>query len=282
MTAYIAILGDLHGHYTLAFTLLKRWEQKTGKTLDALLQVGDMGIFPEPDVRLDEATKRFAEKDSDEISFRDFYRGEGDASLFFDGDNPLFNREMYFIRGNHEDFEFLDALKSRDGVIAVDHYRKFLYIADGTRVEIKTRAGVLQVGGLGGLEQKGSTQKPWHFANNAYRRALALSNIDILLTHEPPADAGKGSEKIRALIEYVQPTYHFCGHIHEEGRQLPVRGKTQSYLMNEVNFHGQRNLRPKGIGILSWNGKQDHAFTYVGEPWLEEYTRQNYREKLRE
>lgn len=38
MSANIAILGDLHGHYTLAFTLLKRWETETGSMM--LFRVG--------------------------------------------------------------------------------------------------------------------------------------------------------------------------------------------------------------------------------------------------
>ncbi len=279
MTASIAILGDLHGHYTLAFTLLKRWEKETGKTLDAILQVGDMGIFPFPYARIDETTKRFAEQDPDEISFQDYFNGTGDAVLFFE--QGVFDKPLYFIRGNHEDFEFLANAENSMGVVGVDHYRRFFYLADGAMTEVETNAGVLRVGGLGGLEQRNEKQEPWHFANNAYKRALALSDIDILLTHEPPAD-DKGSEKVRDLIRQVQPTYHFCGHIHEQGRQLTAYGRTQSYLLNEVNFQGQRRLYPRGIGILDWNGKHDHSFSFLEEPWMQEYTRDNYRRKLQE
>lgn len=280
MTAYVAILGDLHGHYTLAFTLLKRWEKETGKTLDAILQVGDMGIFPFPDVGLDDATRRFAETDPDEISFQDYFHGTGDATLFFE--QGFFDKPLYFIRGNHEDFAFLADAENPKGVVAVDYHRKFFYLADGTITQIETSAGVLRVGGLGGLEQRGEKQEPWHFANNMYRRALALSNIDILLTHEPPSEEGRGSEKIRSLIEQVQPTYHFCGHIHEPGQRLSIRGRTQSYLLNEVNFRGQRQLYHRGIGVLEWNGSDTHSFSFLEKLWMQEYTRENYRGKLRE
>ena len=280
MTASIAILGDLHGHYTLAFTLLKRWEKETGKTLDAVLQVGDMGIFPHPAVCIDEATKRFAEEDPDEISFQDYFNGTGDAALFFA--QGAFDKPLYFIRGNHEDFGFLADAENPMGIVGVDDYRRFFYLADGAMTEIETSAGVLRIGGLGGLEQRSERQEPWHFANNAYRRALALSNIDILLTHEPPAEDGKGSERIRNLLQQVQPTYHFCGHIHEPGRKLSSSRKRQSYLLNEVNFRGQRELYPRGIGILEWDGKDDHSFSFLEEQWMQEYTRENYRQKLQE
>ncbi len=281
MTAYVAILGDLHGHYTLAFILLKRWERETGKKLDAVLQVGDMGIFPFPDVCLDDATRRFAERDPNEISFQDYFHGTGDAEFLFAGKNPLFDKPLYFIRGNHEDFAFLAVTENPTGIVGVDYYRQLFYLADGAMTEIETSAGVIRVGGLGGLEQRGEKQEPWQFANNAYRRALALSNIDVLLTHEPPSDEGRGSEKIRSLIEQVQPTYHFCGHIHEHGRALSVSGRTQSYLLNEVNFRGQRQLYPHGIGVLEWNGSNDHSFSFFGESWIQEYTWENYKEKLR-
>jgi hypothetical protein len=55
----IAVLGDLHGHIDLALSILKRWEKEHGKSLDSIIQVGDLGYFPDLE-RIDSATKRFA------------------------------------------------------------------------------------------------------------------------------------------------------------------------------------------------------------------------------
>lgn len=285
MAAYIAILGDIHGHYTLAATLLKRWEKEKGKTLDAVLQVGDMGIFPFPDRRIDDATRRFAEKDPDEISFRDFYLGEGDAQLLFDGEKPFFDHNFIFIRGNHEDFEFLIDRESIEELSPVDAYFHFLYLADGGKTQIETGSGLITIAGLGGLEQGyGERQQPWHFSNVRYKRILVAEGIDILLTHHPPLDGSreKGSQMVRELLETVQPTYHFCGHYHDPGQQLSIPGRTQSYILNEVNFRGQRILYPGSIGILEWENSLTHSFSFVNEHWMKEYTRANYREKLKE
>jgi hypothetical protein len=52
---HVAVLGDVHGHLSLAFRVLRRWEQETGVRLDLALQVGDLGAFPPP-FRLDKAT----------------------------------------------------------------------------------------------------------------------------------------------------------------------------------------------------------------------------------
>jgi hypothetical protein len=71
---HLAVLGDVYGHLTLAFRLLRRWERETGRRLDLALQVGDLGAFPPP-FRLDKATKPFAEKDPDELGFADYYEG---------------------------------------------------------------------------------------------------------------------------------------------------------------------------------------------------------------
>ncbi len=285
MTASIAILGDLHGHYTLAFTLLKRWEKETGKTLDAVLQVGDMGIFPHPAVCIDEATKRFAEQDPDEISFQQFYEGTGDAELLFGGERPLFDKNMLFIAGNHEDFDFLAQHEGPEGVCAVDAFGKFHYLRDGAETAIETkRNGPIIIAGLGRLEHEVGQREPWHFSNVAYKKLMTKEGIDILLTHHPPFDGTteRGSPKVKELIEIVQPTYHFCGHYHDPGQQLSVQGKTQSYLLNEVNFRNARRINPGSIGILTWEHMSQHSFSFIDEPWLQEYTRDNYRSKLRE
>ncbi len=34
----IAVLGDLHGHMTLAYRLLRRWEVEHNEAIDAILQ----------------------------------------------------------------------------------------------------------------------------------------------------------------------------------------------------------------------------------------------------
>jgi hypothetical protein len=56
------IFGDLHGRILPAFRLAVRWEREHGTRLDGLLQVGDLGYFPDP-ARLDKATARQAADD---------------------------------------------------------------------------------------------------------------------------------------------------------------------------------------------------------------------------
>ena len=46
--AYYLIFGDLHGRILPAFRLAMAWEREHGLRLDGLLQVGDLGYFPDP------------------------------------------------------------------------------------------------------------------------------------------------------------------------------------------------------------------------------------------
>ncbi len=50
--ARFLIFGDLHGRIQPAFRLALRWEREHGVRLDALLQIGDLGYFPDT-TRLD-------------------------------------------------------------------------------------------------------------------------------------------------------------------------------------------------------------------------------------
>ena len=53
------VFGDLHGRVLPAFKLAQAWSREHGVALAGLLQVGDLGYFPDPS-RFDKATKRRA------------------------------------------------------------------------------------------------------------------------------------------------------------------------------------------------------------------------------
>lgn len=89
--------------------LCKRWEAEHGVPIDFVLQVGDFGVWPEPWLVVDEATRRFAEKDPDEISFPEYSEATEESVAFFADDGARrFSAQVFFVKGNHEDFEYLD------------------------------------------------------------------------------------------------------------------------------------------------------------------------------
>ena len=60
------IFGDLHGRVLPAFRLAMAWGREHGVRIDGLLQVGDLGYFPDH-TRLDKATIRHAAADPMEL-----------------------------------------------------------------------------------------------------------------------------------------------------------------------------------------------------------------------
>src|SRR3954453_22416785 len=104
------IFGDLHGRILPAFRLAAAWEREHGTRLDGLLQVGDLGYFPDP-TRLDRATARHAADDPLELGASLVAEPNTEADAAFQGeDGPP--PPLWFTAGNHEDF---DALAGREG-----------------------------------------------------------------------------------------------------------------------------------------------------------------------
>ena len=67
--AYL-IFGDLHGRVLPAVRLASAWARDHGRPLAGVLQVGDLGYFPDP-ARLDKATIRHAKDDPLELGVLD-------------------------------------------------------------------------------------------------------------------------------------------------------------------------------------------------------------------
>lgn len=290
---YIAVLGDLHGHFTLAYRLLKRWEREHRITLSLILQVGDLGAYPPP-FRLDRATRRFAEDDPDELSFRDYQEGVGEAAEILGRKARPQRRiaaEMWFIRGNHEDFEYLYSLPEPEAYpLAVDANEKIRYLPNGSVYTAKLGNHTLRIGALGGIaaaDGPGNDPISPHYTLGEVRRLLRRApGLDILLTHDLPRGTGAtlggryaeaGSAEVADLVAYHRPAFHFCGHYHEAGQLLSDNGATRSYLLNHLNFRNAYRLNPGCIGIMRWNGRDDAQFAVLDEPWLREYRRDTFR-----
>ena len=83
-----AFVGDVHCRINLMYQKVK----ETG-SVDVIFQLGDFGTFLDPS-RLDKPTMKYEGFLPD---FREYYTGEKQAQI-----------QTYFIKGNHEDFDFLE------------------------------------------------------------------------------------------------------------------------------------------------------------------------------
>lgn len=206
---YLAVFGDVHGNLDAVYENVKRWEQQNNSQIQAVLQVGDLGVF-QWGGRLDKATDRFAKEDISELGCADYIIGEKVAS-----------HSTLFVRGNHEDFDFLQAA----GAGCIDPEGMIRHLHAGEVVVIRDGVESVRVGGLGGISgqtRRGGVEDVGrkNTADSEYDRLLSLSpgTTDVLLFHEAPRGFGNagaldsGSEEITLIIEHHRPRFAFYGH----------------------------------------------------------------------
>jgi predicted phosphodiesterase len=288
LNKYIAVLGDLHGHITLAYRILKRWETENNKILSAIFQVGDFGTFPPP-FKVDKATMRFYEKDPDELSFIDYYEGSKEADEILKENysaKRYIKANLYFIKGNHEDFDFLESLPEYyDSATSLDAYHKIFYLKSGNFYKIPIDGINLNIACLGGVNyHKGFGAGPAspYYTKSEFKQLCSIkNNIDIFLSHDVPYGTiheGSGSLEVLEFIKDFQPALHFCGHYHEDGMELVVPGKTKSFQLNEVNFRKPSKLNKGCIAIIEITENKTYSVYILDEDWMKEYNSSNFRE----
>lgn len=200
----IALFGDVHGNLAGMYGLVERYNRKHGAAIDVVLQIGDLGAFPDPD-KLDPATRRYANRDATELGFRAYHVGERRAPV-----------DTWFIAGNHEDFDFLEAHADQ----AVDPDARLHCLGNGSVVAVipgVTVAGLWGMSRSGPRRGKGDARK--YVSEDACLRLLerAPGSVDILLCHDAPWNAGDGAGRLGArdlteVIEHLRPLYVFHGH----------------------------------------------------------------------
>src|SRR5206468_4079198 len=98
------VFGDLHGRVLPAFKLAQAWSREHGVALASLLQVGDLGDFPDAN-RQGKAAKRPAAKDALAGGVRLVAQPSPEADAVFA--DELCPGAMWFTAGNHEDYDLL-------------------------------------------------------------------------------------------------------------------------------------------------------------------------------
>jgi hypothetical protein len=278
------VFGDLHGRILPAFRLALAWQREHEVRLDALLQVGDLGYFPDLS-RLDKATKRHAELDILELGAQDVVAPSRDADNLFAEEELSAN--MWFIAGNHEDYDALHERQSAAGPgndFPVDHYHRIHCIRDGA---VAVLPGGLRVGGLWGIDDEAPRARSSapRIARIRQRSATHLSaeTFDVLLTHESPRDAMMidcGSSAISAIISLAQPGFSFFGHYHNEGRIAACDfRRTRVFHLQGMQLHGEgHSAEDRSVGVLRWDGTAG-TFEYLSPEWLRTFTRHNWRHR---
>jgi hypothetical protein len=279
------VFGDLHGRILLAFRLALAWQREHGERVASLLQVGDLGFFPDP-TRLDKATRRHAQRDPLELGAQLVaFRSREADNLFAQPDAP---DTLWHTVGNHEDFAALEALAHGAGCtpddFAVDYYGRVRCVRDGHVVVLPDG---LRVAALWGIDDEAPNARrripPQACIKRRSATRLYASPFDVLLTHDSPRDAvfaDAGSEAIGALIRHARPKFAFFGHYHSHGPlAVDDLAPTEVYHLQGLELRGPGGSAEDGsVGVLRW-GEEGGSFEYVQPDWLRSVTRHNWAQR---
>lgn len=227
----ICAAGDVHGRIDKFYRSIKKFESELKINFDAVLQVGDFGIWINENCH-DGVTK--------------FHKGTGDFPAYYREKKPV-PVKTYFVNGNNEDFNFLSSVRLSGDLEII---KNLFYIPNGNAVKINIGGEQLIVAGIGGKYD------PEHFnykeADRYYTKSeidgllrYAEENkenedksIDIFISHDAPEgvliednDKNRYYPKaagLRDLILKIKPQMVFFGHHHgickSEIEGIPVYG----------------------------------------------------------
>jgi hypothetical protein len=271
----IGFVGDVHGHVFEALAAVITWQQRRGQRFDFLVQVGDMGAYPDPR-RADEATVAHLAVDPSEADFARLLSPEGGLAAAVRQARAELAVPIHFLRGNHEDFGWLASLPvaPKMSTAPVDAFDALRYVPDATVLT----AGETRLAFLGGVEERNDAAS---IDREALARLMTLEpgGIDVLVTHQGPYGSSTGfrgdvhgSQLITALIEQLRPRFHVAGHAHQaigpidygETTYLGLDGITASR-----RWHPEaRGLQPGSLAVLDTDTRTLAPET---EEWLADF-----------
>lgn len=218
----IGVVGDIHGDIDGMYKWLLQWQERTGAKLDAILHVGDFGIY----------LPSFESKHLVSTDFPKYWLGRKEAPI-----------PTWVCPGNHEEFAVLEWWLKQP-----DRMANLRLLNDG---EITDVLGV-KVGAIWGnysfkswnnservltaRRQHKLSPKAMHILQSSVRRLQRAGKFDVLITHDAPSRLMKTMKKMDTGIMnqlgldpdekaigcpgfnelYVsgKPKAHFFGHFH--------------------------------------------------------------------
>jgi predicted phosphodiesterase len=208
----ICAAGDNHGAIEKMYADILEFESALRLRFEAVLHVGDFGIWPDAD-RIDKATRN--------------HDGAGDFPVWF-AENRRVPRRTVFVKGNHEDFVWLDDQLSAEVLPGL------FYLKNGQRRVIESEDQAITAGGIGGcfgpsdFQRKSDSLQGYskrHYTRTEINMLIEGGRLDVLLLHDAPRGVvfethrrGKGwasdTDGLDDAIRGTRPRICFFGHHH--------------------------------------------------------------------
>jgi predicted phosphodiesterase len=246
----ICAAGDIHGALNRLYEDVLAFEEALGVRFDYVLHVGDFGVWPNAN-RIDKATRN--------------HDGAGDFPLWL-AEGRVAPRPTVFVKGNHEDFEWLDSHQGEQVLPGL------IYLRNGCSVDLRDpHSGAIRVAGIGGCygpsdyghrsdELQGYAKR--HYTLDEIERLVNTNSVDIVLTHDAPAGvcfnrhrrgAGYKSEArgLDVLLTHLRPRVCFFGH-HHTRVDAEISG-VRCIGLNKVAMPGNLVAIEMQVGTCDWS-----------------------------
>jgi len=219
----ILIAGDIHGKIEKLKKIVELIRP------DAVFQSGDLGFFADVS-SMDRASRRHIKKNP----------AEGEIFAYVQKEK-VFPCPLYFVRGNHEDFELLEGFEELE-------LCNIVYLKTGIHI-----IGSLTVATIGGIYCWGNNPKKRNLPKYTQEEELEFlfkeCKADVLLAHDAPEgmglkQGGGGSPFVSLAIETLRPRFLFHGHYGNPPEPYNI-GPTRVYPMT------MRTDRADEEGILA-------------------------------
>ena len=265
---FICAAGDIHGAISRLYDDVLAFEESLGVRFDYVLHVGDFGIWPDPD-RVDKATRN--------------HDGAGDFPAWL-AKNRAAPRPTVFIKGNHEDFGWLDEqLKAGRSAVLPG----LTYLPNGDVIDLGEDRERIRVGGIGGCHGPSNYERhsrdlqglaKRHFTHDECERLGSHGGLDVLLLHDAPAGVEftwrrkdgsvrrryqSEAEGLAQAVASTRPRICFFGH-HHTRLDAEVAG-VRCIGLNKVAMPGNLvalHMRARGGGyeiLGEWPGLEQLA-----------------------
>lgn len=208
----ICAAGDIHGAMDAMYEDVLAFEANLDVRFEWVLHVGDFGVWPDAS-RIDKATRK--------------HDGAGDVPTWL-AERRATPRKTLFIKGNHEDFVWLDAQHRAEVLPGL------FYLRNGRTLDIGEGKDAIRVGGVGGCYGPSDYERPSknlqsyakrHYTKDEIEQLGRADAVDIVLVHDAPAGVrlqrlwqreawlseAKGLDE---LLARVRPKVCFFGHHH--------------------------------------------------------------------
>lgn len=219
----ILFISDVQGRFDVVNAQIDHAEQRVGRAVDAVLVPGDVGLY------------------------------EPHLSRFFRKRGQRFHRPLFYVEGNHEDFDAFDVYVRRYADVMTHLPRATIHAIGGRKVL-----------GLGGVSYMDASNTPRESLVQPcdIERCLCHppGSADVVMTHDCPSGIGVTSSPTfrhlgppgfpgsQQMLEHLRPAIWVFGH-HHRWFETSING-TRFYGLTEAW---------RGYGVLHDDGE----FEYV-------------------